>query len=122
MTAAAGTALPFSRSATWLWIAHRGSAVVLAFGVVVHLATMIYAVHHGLTATAMLQRAHATLAWPLFYGVFVVAVAVHGPLGLRTVLAEWGRLRGPFVDVGLAAFALLLLVSGLRAVYAITLA
>ncbi|HVO89058.1 MAG TPA: succinate dehydrogenase [Casimicrobiaceae bacterium] len=111
-----------ARSSAWLWVAQRASAMVLAAAVLVHLATMIYAVRQGLTATAMLERAHASLAWPVFYAVFVIGVAIHAPLGLRVVLDEWGDLRGRVVDVALAAFAVLLLVSGLRAVYGVTLA
>jgi fumarate reductase subunit C len=72
-----------------------------------------------LTAEALLARTHASLVWPAFYGVFVVAVAVHAPLGLRVILDEWSGLRGRGVDALLVLFALALLASGLRAVAAI---
>ncbi len=110
------------RAETWRWLAQRASAAVLVVCVLVHLFTMIYAVRQGLTAEAMLARAHATLLWPVFYAVFVVAAAVHAPLGLRVVLDEWAGLRGRALDVLLAAFALALLAAGGRAVYAMTLA
>ena len=106
-------------AATWRWLAQRVSAAVLAACVLVHLATILYATRHGLTAEAILARAHASLLWPAFYGVFVVAVAVHAPLGLRVILDEWSGLRGRVLDGLLAVFALALLLGGLRAVAAI---
>ncbi len=54
--------------------------------------------------------------------MFVVAVAVHAPIGLRVVAGEWAGLRGRGVDVALAAFGLALLGLGVRAVYAVTVA
>jgi len=108
-------------AATWRWLAQRASAAVLALCVVVHLCTIVYATRQGLSAQALLARAHASLAWPLFYGVFVLAVAIHAPLGLRVVLQEWSGLRGRVLDVLLGVFALSLLVGGLRAVAAVTL-
>jgi fumarate reductase subunit C len=103
-----------------LWLAQRASAAVLAVCVVVHLVTMIVAVRGGLTAAEILERTHGNVAWGLFYAVFVVAAAIHAPIGVRTVLAEasGGHRRG--VDVAAAAFAVLLLTTGLRGVYAVT--
>jgi fumarate reductase subunit C len=106
-------------SATWRWLAQRVSAAVLAVCVLVHLATILYATRHGLTAQALLARTHASLFWPAFYSLFVVAVAIHAPLGLRVILDEWSGLRGRAVDVLLALFALVLVAGGLRAVAAI---
>ena len=102
-----------------LFVAQRATAIVLAFAVAVHLATILYAVRGGLTAAEILARTHGNLAFLLFYGVFVVAVAIHAPIGLRNVLREWTRWRGPTLDLALALFALLLLVLGLRAVFAV---
>jgi len=103
-----------------LWLAQRASAAVLALAVVVHLATMIVAVRGGLSAAEILARTRGSIAWAAFYGLFVLAVAIHAPIGLRSVLAEWsgGHRRG--LDAAMAAFALLLLAAGLRAVVAVT--
>jgi fumarate reductase subunit C len=106
-------------AATARWLAQRVSAGVLAVCVLVHLATIVYATRHGLAAEALRSRVHASLAWPVFYGVFVVAVAVHAPLGLRVILDEWSGLRGRALDVLLAVFALTLLVGGWRAIAAV---
>jgi fumarate reductase subunit C len=72
-----------------LWIAQRATAAVLAFCVVVHLATIIYAVHAGLSAAQILARTRASLAWGCFYIAFVLAAAAHGSIGLRAIAIEW---------------------------------
>ena len=110
-----------ARTQSLLWLAQRGSAAVLALCVVVHLATMIFAVRGGLTAAEILARTRGSAAWTLFYGVFVAAVAVHAPIGVRTVVAEMRGRHGRGIDVAMLAFALLLLVLGWRAVAAVTL-
>jgi fumarate reductase subunit D len=50
---------------------------VLAVCVLVHLATIIYAVQGGLTAAEILGRTRGNHAWLAFYTVFVLAVSVH---------------------------------------------
>jgi fumarate reductase subunit C len=102
-----------------LFIAQRASAAVLAFAVAVHLATIIYAARAGMTAADVLARTHGNKAFLILYLVFVVAVAIHAPIGLRNVLREWTAWRGRSLDVALAAFALLLLALGLRAAVAV---
>jgi fumarate reductase subunit C len=102
-----------------LFVAQRVTAVVLAFAVAAHLGTILYTVRGGLTAADILARTHGNLAFALFYGAFVVAVAIHAPIGLRNVLREWTRWRGTTLDLALALFAILLLGIGLRAVFAV---
>lgn len=105
-----------ARADAWRWLAQRVSAMVLAVCVLVHLGTMLYAVRGGLTAAEILGRTSGSLGWAAFYGVFVVAAAVHAPLGLRAILAEWSGLAGRAVDVALALFALALAAGGFAAV------
>jgi fumarate reductase subunit C len=102
-----------------LFVAQRLTAFVLAFAVAVHLGTILYAVRGGLTAADILARTHGNAAFAAFYGVFVVAVAIHAPIGLRNVLREWTRWRGGSLDIAVALFSVLLLVLGLRAVFAV---
>lgn len=109
------------RAEAWLWVAQRGTAVLLAFFVLVHLATIIYAARAGLSAAAILARVHSSLAWPAFYALFVLAAAVHGAIGLRTVAAEWLGWRGRGADAAVAAIALALVATGWRAVVAVSL-
>ena len=104
------------RGETLLWVAQRASAAVLAVCVAVHLATMIYAIQGGLSAAEILGRTRGNLGWFAFYTVFVAAIAVHAPIGLRPVLGEWLDWRGGSRDLALAALALGLAVLGMRAV------
>jgi fumarate reductase subunit C len=108
-----------TRTETILWIAQRASAAVLAVCVAVHLATIIYAVQGGLTAAEILGRTRGNHAWLAFYTVFVVAVSVHAPVGLRAIFLEWLRWRGASRDIALALFAGLLAWMGIRAVLAV---
>ena len=105
-----------ARRETLLWAAQRASAALLALCVVVHLATMIYAAHSGLGAAQILARTHGKLAWLGFYSVFLLAVVVHVPIGLRTVLSEWLGWRGASRDWVLAVFAAVLAWLGARAI------
>ena len=107
------------RFETLLWIAQRASAAVLAVCVVVHLATIIYAVQGGLTAAEILGRTRGNAAWLAFYSVFVLAVTVHAPIGLRNVLMEWVRWRGRSRDAVLLVFAAALAWMGMSAVRAV---
>jgi fumarate reductase subunit C len=108
-----------ARTEALLWVAQRASAALLALCVTVHLATILYAVQGGLTGAEILGRTRGNAAWATFYTVFVLAAAVHAPIGLRTVLAEWFGWRGRARDFALIAFAVLLAGLGLRAVAAV---
>lgn len=102
-----------------LFLLQRASAFVLAFAVAAHLATILYAVRGGLTAGEILSRTHGNVAFLAFYSLFVLAVALHAPIGLRNILREWTPWRGRSLDLALALFALLLLALGFRAVFAV---
>lgn len=108
------------RSQAWLWLAQRATAAVLGVCVIVHLATIIYAVRGGLSAAEILARTRGSGAVAAFYGLFVVAVAIHAPIGVRTVLQENLAWRGRGLDAAMWLFAALLLAMGLRAVWAVT--
>ncbi|OGA20635.1 MAG: succinate dehydrogenase [Betaproteobacteria bacterium RIFCSPLOWO2_02_FULL_67_26] len=107
------------RTQVLLWTAQRASAAVLAICVVVHLATIIYAVRNGLSAAEILGRTRGNAAWAAFYTLFVAAIAVHAPIGLRTILAETFSWRGRALDITVLAVALTLAMWGFRAVYAV---
>jgi fumarate reductase subunit C len=101
---------------TVLWLAQRITAAILAVCVVVHLATIIYAVQGGLTAAEILGRTRGNIAWLAFYSLFVVAAAIHAPIGLRPVLGEWLKWRGVSREIALTSFSIFLVLLGLRAV------
>jgi fumarate reductase subunit C len=89
---------------------------VLALCVTVHLVTIVYAVRGGLTAAEILARTRGNNAWLAFYALFVVAVSIHAPIGLRAVLGEWVRWRGASREFVLILFSMILLWMGMRAV------
>ncbi|MGE5524927.1 MAG: hypothetical protein ACM3SS_14515 [Rhodospirillaceae bacterium] len=109
-----------TRTQVILWGAQRATAVLLALFVLVHLAVIIYAVRNGLTAGEILGRTRGSVGWASFYGLFVVAVAVHAAIGLRAVCTEVLGWQGRGRDFALLMFGLLLLAWGLRAVWAVT--
>ena len=96
------------RTQVLLWTAQRASAVVLAVCVFVHLATIIYAVRNGLSAAELLGRTRGSFGWLAFYGIFVAAVAIHAPIGLRSVLTESFNWRGSSLDIAVMAIGLAL--------------
>ena len=107
------------RAESLLWVAQRASAAVLAICVTVHLATMIYAIQGGLSAAEILSRTRGSAAWFAFYALFVLAVTVHAPIGLRPVLGEWLGWRGLSRDAFLLVVAMVLAGLGMRAVFGV---
>jgi fumarate reductase subunit C len=103
----------------YLW--QRLSAALMLPLVLAHLGVVFYATQKGLSAADILARTRGSVVWGVFYGLFVVAAAVHAPIGLRTVLCEWTPLRSRTCALAAIAFGLLLLALGLRAVGAVVL-
>ena len=108
-----------ARAQARLWAVQRATAAVLALCVVVHLATIIYAVRGGLSAAEILARTRGSFAWGAFYAVFVIAAAAHGSIGLRAVVMEWLGWRKGSAFALMVAVALAFLALGLRAVFAV---
>jgi len=104
----------------WYW--QRISAMVLSLCVLVHLITIVYAVRSGLSADALLARTHGNLPFAMFYLVFLLACVAHVPIGLARIGEEWLGLGASAASIAARVFALLLLVLGLTAVYAVVLA
>ena len=110
------------RTQARLWYLQRASGLVLALSVVVHLATLVVAVRGGLTAAQILGRTRGSAAVAAFYGTFVLASAVHAPIGLARIAEEWLGWSPRASNLAALAFAILLVVTGLRAVYAVVFA
>ena len=104
-----------ARGETWLFLLQRASAAVLAVAVTVHLVTIVYAVRGGLSAAEILGRTRGSVGWLAFYAVFVAAVSVHAPIGLRAILAEWAGWRGRSLDLAMALLGATLALAGWRA-------
>jgi fumarate reductase subunit C len=113
--------VPLSSIATQarLWYLQRISATVLALCVLVHLATVVYAVRGGLSAAEILARTQGNWAFASFYLVFVGAVTVHAPIGLARIVEEWLGWREWASTLTAWLFAAMLLMLGLRAVWSV---
>ncbi len=101
----------------WYW--QRISAMVLAVCVLLHLAGMVWAVRGGLSAAEILARTQGNGLFAAFYAVFVLACAVHVPIGLAAIAQEWWRWP-PAAALWFARLATaVLVVLGLRAVWGV---
>jgi fumarate reductase subunit C len=103
----------------YLW--QRLTAAIMLPLVLLHIAVIFYASRKGMTATDILARTRGSIVWASFYGVFVVAAAVHAAIGVRNVLTEWSPLEDRGAGIFAVVFGIVLLILGLRAVAAVTL-
>lgn len=102
-----------------LYLAQRVSAAIILPLVLGHLAVMIWAIRGGLTAAEIVGRLHGSAFWFGYYALFVVAVAIHGAIGLRTIASEWFGLRGAGATGLAVAFLVAALSLGQNAVVAL---
>lgn len=105
-----------ARIETKLWVWQRASAAILGLCVIVHLILIIIAVQGGLSAAEIISRVSGNVAWLLFYSVFVIAVAVHAPIGVRTILNEMTGLKPGQTHLVMAVLCLVILSMGFRTV------
>src|SRR5436190_24339414 len=106
-----------SQAKLWYW--QRLSAMVLAVCVVIHLLMIVYASRGRLTAADILARTRGSVPFAAFYSVFVIACAVHVPIGLKAIAVEWLGWRERNASMAAVVVALVLLAMGLRTVYAV---
>ncbi len=102
-----------------LWYWQRVSAMALAVFVLVHLATMVYAVRGGLDAAEILGRTRGSWVAGGFYALFVLAAMVHAGIGLATIAQEWLGIGGRASRALGLAFAIVTGALGLGAVYGV---
>jgi fumarate reductase subunit C len=105
------------RTETWMWLAQRFSAVVLAICIAVHIATMIVAMQGGLSTAEIAGRIGGNIGWLIFYTVFIGAVSIHAPIGFRSVLLETTSLPANRVGLLTGLFGLFIFVFGIQTVY-----
>ncbi len=103
------------------YMLQRLSAMVMVPLTLGHIAVMIYAIQDGLSAAEILGRTKGSVIWFLFYGLFVLAVSLHAAIGLRVIVHETLGLKGRGLEFFMWGAGLLLLATGLRAVFAVTL-
>lgn len=92
-----------------LFIAQRLSALILAPLVLGHLLVMIYAIQGGLDSAEILARTRGSLFWGIYYELFVIAVSIHGAIGVRVISYEWFKLKARWLEsftvlIGLGLF------------------
>jgi fumarate reductase subunit C len=106
-----------------LYVWQRATAVVLVPMILIHLIVIFYATAKGISAAGILGRTRGSIAWGVFYSAFVVAASIHGAIGIRNVLAEWGpqslKRNDGLLGVVTAGVGVVLVLLGLRAVYAV---
>ncbi len=102
-----------------LFVMQRLTAMILGPFVLIHLGLILYAVRGGLRAEEILHRTQGNAYWLAFYGLFVLAAAIHAPIGVRNILVEWFRVPRGVAGVVCGLFALVLLGLGGRAVIAV---
>ncbi len=102
-----------------LFLAQRLTALILGPLVVVHLVLILIAVEGGLSAAEILARTRGSVGWAAFYGLFVLAAAIHAPIGLRNVVREHTRWRGRSLEIAMVGLGLLFAGLGARAVIAV---
>jgi len=106
-----------AQAKAWYW--QRISAMVLALFVIVHLVIMIIAIRDGLTAAEIFSRTKGNLAFGIFYALFVLACAVHVPIGIAKISEEWLGLSAAASSLLAKALALIIVVLGLTAVWGV---
>lgn len=108
-----------------LYVLQRLTAALMVPLILGHLVIIFYATRRGVSATDILGRTQGSLFWGLYYTSFVAAASLHGAIGVRAVLREWGprRLarRERVLDMAMWGFGVVLLALGLRAVAAVVL-
>ena len=97
----------------------RITAMIIAPLVLIHLGLILYAIEGGLSANEILARTRSSFLWPTLYGLFVISVSIHAPLGMRNIIREHTKLSGKPLSWMMATFSIVLLITGLRAVWAI---
>ena len=104
---------------TRLYFLQRLTAMIMLPLVIIHIGVMIWAINDGLTAEEILGRTQGSIFWALIYGLFVLAVAVHGSIGFRTISMEWFKFSKAIANIVSIFLLVLLLVMGLNAVYSV---
>lgn len=117
MAAKLSEAQAISEARAWYW--QRISAMVLAIFVVVHLVIMVYAMKGGLTAAEILSRTQGNWFFGAFYAAFVIACAVHVPIGVAKIGKEWGSMSAVSARLLSRFLVAVILVMGFAAVWGV---
>lgn len=102
-----------------LYLVQRITAAIMVPLVFLHLALILYAVQGGLSAQEILSRTQGSVFWGGIYGLFVLCASFHVSIGLTNILQEWTPLKRIAAANIAHTFALVVLILGFRAVYAV---
>ena len=102
-----------------VFLVQRLSGALLAILLLVHLATIIYAVRNGVSVAEILDRVQGNWVWISFYGIFVIAAVVHATIGLRNILIEMLSIQRRIVDLVVLAYLVTGALLGFSAIKAI---
>ena len=105
-----------AKSESLIWLAQRVSAVILVICVSVHIFTIIMAMNNGLSAREIIDRIDGNMGWLIFYLIFIAAIAIHAPIGIRTVLREITPLSLTSINIIIIIVSLYLVYFGSRAI------
>lgn len=100
-----------------LWYAQRLSAAVLAVCVLIYLLTILFAMQGGLSSAEILARTRGSAIAAIFYLIFVLAAAVHAPIGVARICEEWLGWRGRSLAVVMLVLFMFLLAAGLVSIW-----
>ncbi|MGE0613694.1 MAG: succinate dehydrogenase [Hyphomicrobiales bacterium] len=101
------------------YLLQRGTAAVMLPLVIGHFAVIIIAVQGGLSAEEILARTRGNLGWGLFYGLFVLAAAIHAGIGMQAILREWLSMPAKGAAIAGHGFMLVLMLLGAAAIYGV---
>ena len=104
-----------------LYILQRATAVLMVPLIVGHVAVIFYATRGGLSAADILARTSGSVGWAMYYGLFVVAAAIHAAIGVRSIGVEWIGLRPRPADILMWCTGVVVTGLGARAVAAVVL-
>lgn len=99
-----------------LWLAHRLTGMALGLFVIIHLVTILVVIKGGLSAAEVMERTSSNFIVAIFYGLFVIAAAVHSAIGLRTVAYEVLNWKRSTLNVMALIFFAFLCVVGIAAI------
>lgn len=99
-----------------LWLAHRLTGMALGLFVIIHLVTILVVIKGGLSAAEIMERTSSNFIVTIYYGLFVIAAAVHSAIGLRTVAHEVLNWKGFTLNVMTLIFFAFLCVVGMAAI------
>lgn len=97
----------------------RISGGLLAGCLLIHIATILYAVQGGLSVAEIQNRIQGSEFWFVLYSIFIFAAIVHAAIGLKNVFSEWIKLPPVLISVLVLVYFVVSSFLGISAILAI---